>query len=88
MLILLFVAFGIDQIQQATSEHFKSTLKHLQSKLELWTQQRAYLKTYIIDSWETLYLALAGKIQKQELKNIVNSSYNKVVQNYSFKVLY
>ena len=74
MLILLLVAFGIDQIQQATSEHFKSALKHLQSKLELWTQQRAYFKTYIIDSWETLYLALAGKIQKQELKNIVNSS--------------
>ena len=74
MLILLLVAFGIDQIQQATSENFKSSLKHLQSKLKLWTQQRAYFKTHIIDSWETLYLALACKIQKQELKNIVNSS--------------
>ena len=46
MLILLLVAFGIDKIEQATSEHFKSTLKHLQSKLELWTQQRAYFKTW------------------------------------------
>ena len=46
MLILLLVVFGIDQIQQTTSEHFISALKHLKSKLELWTQQRAYFKTW------------------------------------------
>jgi hypothetical protein len=71
MLILMLVAFCIDQVQQATSEDFMSALKHLQSKLELWDNQRAYFKTYIIDSWESLYFALAGKIKKQELKNLL-----------------
>ena len=44
MLILLLVAFGIDQIQQATSEHFKSALKHLQSKLEFGHSKELILK--------------------------------------------
>lgn len=74
MLILMLIAFCIDQIQQATSEHFKSALINLQSKLELWAEQRSYFKTFIIDSWESLYLALAGKIKKVELKSIVNTS--------------
>ena len=61
-------------IRDTTSEHFKSALINLQSKLELWAEQRSYFKTFIIDSWESLYLALAGKIKKVELKSILNTS--------------
>ena len=59
MLILMFIAFAIDQIQQATSKYFQKALEARQSKKALWCQAYAKFTNCAYDSWQTFYEALS-----------------------------
>ena len=73
MLTLMLIGFCIDQIQQATNKDFEEALKFCQNKKALWENLNAYYNTHIINSWETLYLALANKVRKIELKDLIHN---------------
>ena len=73
MLILMFIAFCIDQIQQATSKYFAEALNYMKSKKALWIKLYALFSSYIVKCWKTLYLALANKYTKPYLGDLVDT---------------
>ena len=74
MLILMFIAFCIDQIQQATSKYFAEALNYMKSKKALWIKLYALFSSYIVKCWKTLYLALANKYTKPDLDDFVDTT--------------
>lgn len=57
--MLMFLAFLIDQIQQTSCGQFQAAFCKMKSKVRLWHRIRACCTTLLIDSWETLWNALA-----------------------------
>ena len=74
MLILMFITFCIDQIQQAKSKYFAEALEYRQSKKALWINQYALFSSYIIKCWKTFYLALANKCNTTDQGDLVNTA--------------
>ena len=74
MLILMFIAFCIDQIQQVTSKYFAEALEYRQSKKVLSINQYALFSLYVIKCWQTLYLSLANKCNRADLGDLVNTT--------------
>lgn len=56
---LMFLAFLIDQIQQSCCEFFNRALTKMKRKKNLWETMRNLFATYIIESWQDFYDAIA-----------------------------
>lgn len=56
--MLMFLAFGIDQLQQISCAFFQSALKKEGSRTSLWRKIRALFTTYYIKSWQDLFEAI------------------------------
>lgn len=68
---LMLLAFLIDQIEEAACGLFQAVLQKMASRRALWEKIRCYFYTYLINSWEELFIA----IEKQfGVKLTVNSS--------------
>lgn len=57
---LMMTAFLTDQIQQFCCPLFQKALAKLGRKLYLWNKMRHFFTTFLIDSWEALFHALAN----------------------------
>lgn len=71
-MMLMFLAFLIDQVQQAACYLFQSALSNSKMKIVLWTRMKGYLLDYIIESWSDLWLAIAK--DHQDIILIPNTS--------------
>ena len=60
--MLMMLAFLIDQTQQMCCGLFQEALKKFHAKIVFWEKQRNFFSIFHIDSWVTLYKALAGKL--------------------------
>ena len=55
MMMLMFIAFAVDQVQEATSKYFQQALQKTKRKMYLWKKLTSIFLNFLIDSWETLY---------------------------------
>ncbi|MBF5059115.1 transposase [Candidatus Neptunochlamydia vexilliferae] len=69
--MLMMLAFLIDQVQQICCGLFNSARKRYHAKIVLWEKLRNTFAIFKLDSWETLYKALA---QGVEGKLVLNTS--------------
>ena len=65
--MIMLLAFLIDQIQQLCDALFQAALKKVKRKAYLWDWMRNLFFTFLINSWEDLWQAIAHGFQKQEL---------------------
>lgn len=59
-MMLMMLAFLIDQVQQATCTLFQAALKKVTSRARLWEKMRELFFGYFIENWKDLWLAIAG----------------------------
>ncbi|MCP3926941.1 MAG: transposase [Desulfobacterales bacterium] len=71
--MLMMLAFLVDQIQQLCSVLFRSVWNKLGSKKALWESIRAYFKSFIVKSMEEILIALLYGITAQPLEEVINS---------------
>ena len=57
-MMLMFLAFQIDQIHELSSDLFQTVLKVTGSRIALWDDVRSVFKFFHIDSWEKMYKML------------------------------
>ena len=69
-MLLMFLAFLIDQIQQSCCGLFQAAWQEMKSKTRLWRHMQAYCLTTFIDSWEQLWQKILCGIQKGSLMPI------------------
>jgi len=72
-ILLMMLAFLVDQIQQLCCTLFQSVWQKLGSKRALWEQMRGMFQNFKLESMEMLYLALLYGYEKQ-VPIILNSS--------------
>ena len=65
--MLMMLAFFIDQAQELLCSYFQAALKKEKCKKRLWEKILALFTTYLIDSWEGMYQAIAGKHRASRL---------------------
>lgn len=58
LMMLMFLAFQIDQINELSSNLFQTVLKETGSRIVLWDDVRSVFKFFHIDSWEQMYKML------------------------------
>ena len=58
LMMLMFLAFQIDQINELASHLFQTTLKVTGSRISLWEDIRSVFKFFHIDSWKQMYKML------------------------------
>jgi hypothetical protein len=68
--MLMMLAFLVDQTQQLCSPLFKAALQKAGSKRALWDQQRSLFHSYRIDSMAMIYTAIINGFEQSEL-NII-----------------
>ncbi len=61
LMMLMFLAFQIDQINELSSHLFQTTLKVTGSRISLWEDIRSVFKFFHIDSWEQMYKMLISE---------------------------
>lgn len=81
MAYLMFLAFLIDQIQEATNKEFQSVLKKMKRKLYLWNKISFIFIQFFLDSWDDLYELIENKNGRYnkyftlcEIRKLFNSS--------------
>ena len=73
MMLLMFIAFAVDQVQEATSEYFARALTKEKRKSYLWRKIKSLFLNFIIDSWETLYKVIYEPIKPHTAKSMLSS---------------
>ena len=61
--MLMMLAFFVDQIQQAWNELFQAAWKKSGTKIGLWERVRSKFYDFVVDSMETIYLLIIGKLK-------------------------
>jgi hypothetical protein len=59
IVILMMLTFLMDQIQELGCALFKAAHQRCRSRLWLWERLRAFFHSYLIDTWEILWEAIA-----------------------------
>ena len=59
---LMVLAFLIDQIQEASCGLFQAALQKMISRRALWERMRSYFHICLLDSWESLFIAIGQSI--------------------------
>lgn len=72
--MLMMLAFLVDQTQQLTSELFRSVWKKTGAKCRLWENMRTLFHAFELESMEMLYTALLNGYQKPKLKILYDDS--------------
>jgi hypothetical protein len=72
-ILIMMLAFLVDQAQQLCCALFQSVWKKVGSKRALWEQMRAMFQNFKLESMEMLYLALLYGYEKQ-VPVILNTS--------------
>jgi len=72
--MLMMLAFMIDQNQQLTNELFCSVWKKLKSKRALWEKMRSLFHNYELDSMEMLYTALYNGYKRSKPEILYDDS--------------
>jgi hypothetical protein len=67
MMMLMFLAFLVDQIQELGCILFKEARYHCRSRKVLWEKLRGLFSDYFIEGWEVLWLTLSEQHQKGRL---------------------
>ena len=62
-MLLMMLAFFVDQIQQGYNEVFQQVRKKAQSKKALWKKVRQKFDDFVVDSMEMLYKLITGAIR-------------------------
>ncbi len=70
-IMLMMLAFLVDQAQQICCSLFCAVWKKLGSKRELWEKIRALFLCYKVNSMETIYRALTNGVLKQGLPRLI-----------------
>ena len=70
IIILMMLAFLIDQTQQLSCWLFQEALAKEESKRSLWEAIRAFFRNYKVDSMETILRAIAHGIDGPTLKEV------------------
>lgn len=65
--LLMFLAFLVDQIQQSCCGLFQAGLVKMKSKVRLWGRIRALFTTMFIESWDTLWRGIVFGIKAGHL---------------------
>ena len=73
-ILLMMLAFLVDQTQQLCCTLFQSVWKKLGSKRSLWEQMRGMFRNFKLESMEMLFLALLYGYEKQVPVIYLNSS--------------
>jgi hypothetical protein len=60
MMLLMFLAFTIDQIQESACRLFQAAKDKMGSRKSLWEMLRALFLGYFIESWMDIWLAIAN----------------------------
>lgn len=68
--MLMMLAFLIDQTQQLCSPLFQAALQNAGSKRALWDQQRSLFHSYKLDSMAMIYTAIINGFKQSELEII------------------
>lgn len=69
--LLMMLAFLIDQIQQRTNKVFQAALAVAKSRRELWERIRNLWASYLINSFQQLYAAIAFGYQRPPISPTV-----------------
>jgi len=72
--MLMMLAFLVDQTQQLTSVLFRSVWKKFKAKCRLWESMRNLFHSFELESMEMLYTALLNGYQKPKLEIIYDDS--------------
>lgn len=72
--ILMMLAFLIDQIQLLCCPLFQKALLKARAKIHLWEYMKSRFLTFLINSWDDLYLHIAGFMKKSALEVILDST--------------
>jgi hypothetical protein len=59
MALLMFLAFLIDQVQEAACQSFQRALKKMKRKCRLWDKLRNLFHACFLSSWQDVYDAIA-----------------------------
>ena len=70
--MLMMLAFLVDQTQQLCCTLFQSVWKKLRSKSTLWESIRSYFKCFQVESMESIFRALLYGIQTQPLEQMID----------------
>ena len=70
---LAMLAFLIDQAQHHCCPLFRKAQKHQERSLYLWNRMRSLIQTFVFPDWETLYLAIAGELGKEDCAGLVRA---------------
>ena len=68
--MLMMLAFLVEQIQELCSPMYKAALEKAGSKKELWYKQRSLFLCYKLDSMAMIYLAIVNGFRPAELEII------------------
>jgi hypothetical protein len=68
----MLLAFGIDQLQGLCCKQFQPATLAMESRIRFWERLRAYLFTFQLPDWQTLYLAII-KPPQLEIPNLDSS---------------
>ncbi len=68
---LMMLAFLTDQTQEACCGMFRQALEARKRKLYFWDRMRKLLEMWVIKDWETLWRALAARLQPLEIDAVL-----------------
>lgn len=63
--MLMILSFLIDQVQQMCCSLFQAAVNHYHAKIVFWEKLRNVFAIFVIDSWLSLYKALANGVKGQ-----------------------
>ena len=74
--MLMMLAFMVDQILQACCPQFQNALIRRKRKVRLWEGIKSVFDFYIVDTWEMVYSLLAedGIYRRVSLASTVNTT--------------
>ena len=68
LMLLMMLAFLVDQVQQLCDPIFKAAWEKAGSKRQLWDDVRALFRSFVVSSLSALYAALASGFVKGHLE--------------------
>lgn len=63
LVLLMMLAFFVDQIQQAWNELFQAAWQKAGTRIGLWERVRSKFYDFVVDSMEMIYLLIIGKLK-------------------------
>lgn len=72
-IVMMFLAFFVDQIQQASCQAFKKALEKVGSKRALWKKMSSWFEMFELEKWGHMFMAISGEL-KIEGKLVFNTS--------------